>query len=353
MKKTFLLLCFVLAGSLPLAALNGHAVAEQAKQFEVKAVNRVPSWAADTKGRLFTVAWVSDLHVGEDNNTALCEAALTCIRNEVKPVAVFITGDNYAVPPSLTAGATRGLQRHNALKDFLQKGLGDQIPALVIPGDNFYHDFEKVFGADKFTAELGGFKFIFGTVDRAGKRDGCAVFEMDTLQWIRREIVTNPRTPIIYLQHEPVLPACFLDAIKLQKIFDDSPQVVGVLGGHLHLDLECRQRHWTQWIAPSVGRSHRPAFKVLEFYPDRIIALSYEWDAATKKFRQALKFQRIAIPPSLREGLRPTRRLRPQDIHSRPPHARVIDTELDKRQEELDNMIRQSMIAFGLKLFLK
>ena len=352
MKKTLALL-LLLFTALPLAALNGHALAEQAKQFEVKAVTRIPSWAADTKGRLFTIAWLSDMHVGQDNNTAQCEAALDCIREEIKPAAVFITGDNYAIPPKGTNGATRGIQRHNALKILLLKGLRDRIPALVIPGDNFFQDYDKVFGADKFTAEIGGFKFIFGTVDRAGKHDGCAVFERDTLQWIRREIVTSPRSPVIYLQHEPVLPACFLDAVKLQKLFDESPQVVGVLGGHLHLDLEVRQRQWTQWMAPSVGYSHRPGFKVLEFYPDRIIALSYEWDAAAKKFRQALKFQRIVIPPELREGLHPAVTLRPQDVRRRPVHPRVFDAELDKRQEELDNMIKQGMVVFGLKYFLK
>lgn len=352
MKKTLLLL-LLLASSLPLMALNGHALTEQAKQFEVKAVDRIPSWAADTKGRLFTIAWVSDLHVGEDNNTAMCEAAMDCIREVIKPVAVFITGDNYAVPPKGTNGTTRGIQRHNALKIFLLKGLRDRIPALVIPGDNFFHDYEKVFGADKFTAEIGGFKFIFGTVDRAGKHDGCAVFETDTLQWIHREIVKSPRAPVIYLQHEPILPGCFLDAVKLQKLFDESPQVIGVLSGHLHLDLEVKHRHWTQWMAPSVGRSHRPGFKVLEFYPDRIIALSYEWDAGAKKFRQALKFQRIQIPPELRTGLRPATQLKPQDVQKRPVRARVFDAELDKRQEELDNIIKQGMIVFGLKYFLK
>ncbi len=352
MKKTLILLLLFLA-ALPLAAINAHALAEQAKQFEVKPVDRVPSWATDTKGRLFTIAWISDLHVGEANNTAMCEAALDCVREEIKPVAVFITGDNYASPPKGTNGATRGIQRHNALKVFLLKGLRDRIPALVIPGDNFFQDYDKVFGADKFTVELGGFKFIFGTVDRAGKHDGCAVFEHDTFQWIHREILTSPRSPVIYLQHEPVLPACFLDAVKLQKLFDESPQVVGVLGGHLHLDLELTQRHWVQWCAPSVGRSHRPGFKVLEFYSDRIIALSYEWDATAEKFRQAFKYQRIVIPPQLRNGLRPAATLRPQDVRKRPVHPRVYDAELDKREDELDNMIKQSMIIFGLKYFLK
>ncbi len=351
MKKTLALLLLFLAAS-PLAAINARALAEQAKQFEVKPVTRIPSWATDTKGRLFTVAWLSDLHVGQNNNMAQCEAALACIREEIKPAAVFITGDNYAVPPKGAPGATRGLQRHNALKEFLQNGLQDKFPVLVIPGDNFFQDFDKVFGADKFTAEMGGFKFIFGTVDIAGKIDGCAVFEHNTLQWIRREIVTSPRSPVIYIQHEPVLPGCFLDAVKLQKLFDESPQVVGVLGGHLHLDLELKQTHWTQWIAPSVGHSHRPGFKVLEFYSDRIIALSYEWDAAAGKYRQAFKFQRIAIPPQLRGALRPCKQLRPQDVRKQPVHPRVLDTELDKRQEELDNMIRQSMVIFGVKYFL-
>ena len=342
---------FIFSATMMLCAMDEITAKyfELAKQFEVREMTTPPKWALRKEPPLFQIAWLTDQHITDVDSTKISHDALVYIRDVVQPAAVVITGDNIGTYPRGFKDATPTLQRQRDFREMLKKSLGE-MPCWVIPGDNWPKDFEKVFGATHYSFDFGGFHFIFNTVDVTGQSNGCSRFGEATWKWLQTDLAAHPDQPIIYLQHEPCLPPSFLDAPKLSELFGKTPQLLLALAGHLHLDLEFRSQHWTQWVGPSVGRSHRPGFKVLSFYPNQIVATSIEWDSANRHFRPVNKFQRVKIPEALRGGLH-----RPEPGETRSGYSELppAPMENDPRLDELARTVMENVKAFGMRLALQ
>ena len=332
-------LCLTLAGQ----QLNTGELAALARKFEPVATATAPAWSRRQDAPLFQAAWLSDLHITDEGSLALCTAALRTIGSRLKPQAVFITGDNCGIA-ARPADNGNGTARYRFLKQLLDKELND-IPVHIIPGDNWPQGFSAVYGAQRRAFSMHGYRFIFLTPDEHGYTDGCGIFTRPVWKWLDDELAAARDVPALLVTHYPVLPASFLDAPKLrQKLKGTS--VVGVLSGHLHLDLNaaldgvCRQ-----WMAPAVGRSHRPAFKLLSFYRDAVIAAAYEWNESEKEFVQVNKFLRIQLPANLQiEGNGKT--LPPSEM----PAAELRrNKSLDSRIHEVNANVQNSMLEFGVQ----
>ena len=354
MRIVYIILTLLVAGAIAQAVDdNQQLYYEFAKQFEVQERATPPKWATRARPPLFRVAWLTDQHVTDPASTKMTNDALVYIRDVLKADAVFITGDNIGTNPKPFKDATPTLQRQRDFQAMLKKRLGD-LPCWVIPGDNWPKDFDKVFGASHYSFDFGGFHFIFNTVDVTGQQNGCSRFSEATWKWLRDDLAAHPDQPVIYLQHEPCLPPSFLDAPQLAKLLHQTPQLVLALAGHLHLDLEFAADHWKQWIGPSVGRSHRPAFKLLSFYPDQIVATSVEWDNSSRAFRPVNKFQRVKIPESLRNGLHaPANGTGASGYAGLPPAPRERDPQLDTMASTVMENVRAFGVRFALNRLLK
>ncbi len=314
---------------------------ELAKRYEVKLQDPAPVWALRRDRPLFQLAWLSDTHVENAATRDALRDILRQIRAEICPVAVLVTGDNWGWGKEPVA-------RQKAFQDFLQQTLGEELPAIVLPGDNWPQGFHQVFGASKFAFTLGGFRFVAAAADSAGKANGCSLHDPETLLWLQKELETAGHRPVIYLQHEPVEPPSTLDAPKISALLDAMPQAFLALGGHFHLNLEFVHGHWRQWVAPSTGRSHRPAFKVLSFYPDCVIAQDWE-QTPEGPYQPVSKFLRAEIPEAYREGLHFVRSFQPRDYASLPPAPLRQDSSLDAQSPELTRTLMQFALRYALR----
>ncbi|MGN0866162.1 MAG: metallophosphoesterase family protein [Oligosphaeraceae bacterium] len=340
-------LCLLLATALllPLSAQElGEArqgFFEMAKRYEVKLQDPAPAWALRRDRPLFQLAWLSDTHVENATIRDELQGILRQILAEIRPVAILFTGDNWGW------GKTP-LQRQRAFQNFLQQTLGDQIPAVVLPGDNWPQDFHQVFGPSKFAFTLGGVRFVAAAADVSGKSNGCSLHDPETLQWLQKELESAGNRPVIYLQHEPVEPPSTLDAPKISALLDAAPQVFLALGGHFHLNLEFVHGHWRQWVAPSTGRSHRPAFKVLSFYSDCVIAQDWE-QTPEGPYKPVSKFLRAEVPEGCREGLHSVATFGQKDFSALPPAPHRNDPSLDAQAPELTRTLMQFALRYALR----
>ncbi len=320
-------------------------------------MDQKPDWAETDSEPLFTVAWLSDLHVTDEASEKLVRAACRQVSEELKPELTFITGDNCGLPERLLPPAPEkslGWRRHLWLLEFLQTSLAGKY--VIIPGDNWPWDFEKVFGPDKRSFTLAGFHFIFVTPDhQASSKEGCLTFADDTLAWLEEQITQNQGKPTLLLMHEPILPPAFLDAPKIRSLVDANQQIIGVLGGHLHLDLEFTSKHWKQWCCPAIGRSHNPAFKRISFHRQKILLTSYEWNQEKETFALASKWQQIVVPENLQENLpkqAPENGFAIESLQVMPARARQNNPRLAERFGELSalNMSFVMETVFGTML---
>ncbi len=343
MKSRCLLLALATA-LLPLAAQElGEArqgFFEMAKRYEVKYQDPAPPWALRRDRPLFQLAWLSDTHVENAAGRDSLQAILQQIRTEVCPMAVLFTGDNWG-------WGKDGVSRQRAFQDFLRQTLGDDLPAIVLPGDNWPQGFHQVFGSSKFAFTLGGFRFVAAAADAAGKSNGCSLHDPETLQWLQKELKAAGTRPVIYLQHEPVEPPSTLDAPQISALLSQTPQVFLALGGHFHLNLEFLHGHWRQWVAPSTGRSHRPAFKVLRFYSDCVIAQDWE-QTPEGPYQPVSKFLRAEIPEPYQDGLRLVTSFQQEELSTLPPAPLREDSTLDAQSPELTRRLMQFALRYAL-----
>ncbi len=327
---------------------------QAARQFEIRPMEQKPAWAETETTPLFTVAWLSDLHIADDESENLVRAACRLVREELKPDLTFITGDNCGLPEKYLKEhpeKSLDLRRQLWLKNFLDKELPCKY--VLIPGDNWPWEFDQVFGVEKRSFTWAGFHFIFLTPDyQAVGKEGCLTFAEDTLTWFREQINANREKPTFLLMHEPIWPPCFLDAPKIRSMVDANEQILGVLGGHLHLDLEFSSKHWKQWCCPAIGRSHRPAFKLLHFYRKQVLMTSYEWQAENRTFAQAPKWQKIEVPEIWQKNLPsegPEKGFVMENLQEMAPRPRQKNPQLAERFVELSSLNMSFMLeaTFG------
>jgi hypothetical protein len=287
---------------------------------------------------LLTFAWLSDLHL-DVSRAGFIARALRYVRESVRPDFALFTGDDNAIPapdnPARPEPEPVRRQRHFAA--FLGEHL--RLPAVVIPGDNWPHGFETVFGAVPYSFDAGGLHFLMLAPDRSwhGKgMEGLSVFNAGTWDWIRRDLEASRGRPTLVAIHEPVHPPTFLDAAPLRDLIDRSPHVVAVLQGHLHADLDFRPGGRAWLVAPALGPSPRPAFKRVRVHREGIELDTVEYRKAEDRFVVRDGRQWVAIPEALRAALaRPEGGFVPLHRDAAPLHAHEDDPGLAARQGEL------------------
>ena len=323
---------------------------EIAKRYEVAEQHPAPAWTHRKDKPLFRIAWLSDMHITTPEGMERHKKLLTQIRKDLKPVAVFFTGDSWGI------GADDA-ERSKTFRQFLDLCLGKKgekgyVKAVAIPGDNWPSGFETAFASRQVAFTLGGFRFIAFAPDRGGKKNGCTLHSQDSLRWLEDELnyAAISDQPVIYIQHEPLLPPSTLDAPKIAMMLDKAPQVFLALGGHLHLDLEFTNGHWRQWVCPSSGHSHRPGFKLLSFYPDCVIAQAWEEDPKEKgEFRAVSKYLRAPIPLQCRGDLFSVKTYDPEDVSRRAHLPYLEDPDLDA---EVD-LVTNAMVDYALRYVIQ
>ena len=356
MKKTFArTLAFSMLAGLCLCAQDspvapsssgtyGRAL-KLAKPYEIAPMPR-PEWA-DHKGEpLFRMCWLSDLHVSEGAPLEMVTKACNTVRDTLKPDFVLITGDNntnyVGDIPAEAAKAPRLYQQQLWLKGFLDKELAR--PYEILPGDNDPEYFNDVFGSFHRVFDYGGFHFLLTGTDSGGSQEGCSIFSEKTFKWMTDDLKANKSKPTFFVMHETIWPPFFIDGNKTATMVSDSPNVLAVLSGHMHLDLDFDRGSWRQLVAPAIGRSHRPAFKHLRFYNDVVIIESYEWGNGT--FKQAQKWQKIDIPRKFRKNLHAARAK--ENASELPPSPKKLDNKLNERANELSNGLMGFVLSFGI-----
>lgn len=319
---------------------------EIAKRYEVAEQRPVPGWALRKDKPLFQIAWLSDMHITSPEKREYHRALLQQIREDLKPVAVLFSGDNWGM------GAD-GAERSRGFRQFLDQCLGteggqDRVEAIAIPGDNW--PLETAFASRQFAFTLGGFRFVAFAPDRGGKANGCTLHAQESLQWLEEELerAGTAGQPVIYIQHEPLLPPATLDAPEISMMLDKSPQAFLALGGHFHLDLEFTKGHWRQWICPSSGHSHRPGFRLLSFYPDCVVSQAWEESAAPEdkgRYRPVPKYLRAPIPVRFRSGLHAVESCDAVDVSRREGNPYREDPDLDAEVEQVTG----AMVDYALR----
>ena len=323
---------------------------EIAKRYEVAEQHPAPVWTHRKDKPLFRMAWLSDMHITTPEGMERHKKLLTKIRKELKPVAVIFSGDNWGI-------GLDGVERSRTFRQFLDLCLGKKdekgfVKAIVIPGDNWASGFETAFASRQVAFTLGGFRFIAFAPDRGGKKNGCTLHSRESLQWLEDELsyAAISDQPVIYIQHEPLLPPSTLDAPKISMMLDKAPQAFLALGGHLHLDLEFTKGHWRQWVCPSSGKSHRPGFKLLSFYPDCVIAQAWEEDPEEPgEFRAVSKYLRAPIPLQCRSDLSSVKTYDPEDVSRRAHISYQEDPDLDA---EVD-LVTNAMVDYALRYVIQ
>ena len=142
-----------------------QSLAKAAKKFEIAPMSQ-PSWAKKAGKPLFKVAWISDMHLRDEESVKASKTAFNMIRDELKANLTLITGDNCDYYKDLSEEENKmsvGVKRHLWLKRFIEKELAR--PYTIIPGDNWPWDFEKVFGPQKYSFDFGGFHFLMTATD--------------------------------------------------------------------------------------------------------------------------------------------------------------------------------------------
>lgn len=334
---------------------NRAMLESMAKSLEVKAQAKEPSWARRQDTPVLTVAWLTDTHIGVSKGALeRTRVLLNQLRDELRPDLTLMTGDNNAQSAGLPAayGNLPASQRnHLWLKQFLDTELAR--PYAVIPGDNWPWDFEQVFGSPTRSFSCRGFHFLLTATDaKAIGNDACAVLFDDTKRWLRKDLARHASQPCLVVMHETVFPPLFLDADWLANLVASTPQALALLSGHLHYDLDITRNGCRNILAPAVGPSTPPAFKLLRCYPDLIVILTYEWDGA--QFRQARKWQRLAIPENLRAAVIAAagRPAVPEDLRTMPVRPKQRDQELLKRAPEIDQRLMTFFLQFGASKLL-
>ncbi|MGI5924605.1 MAG: metallophosphoesterase [Lentisphaerae bacterium] len=324
---------------------------EMARQFEIPVMAQ-PDWAQRQTPPRFRMAWITDLHITNVTSRTLVTAACHAIRDDIKPNFTIVTGDNAGHFWDLSEAEKKepvGVRRHRWLKRFLDSELAG--PYCIVPGDNWPWDFEKVFGATHYSFDFGGWHFHFTSTDnQASGAEGCVTFSPVSWEWMESDLASAAAKPTLFINHEPLWPPSFLDAMPTMQMISRNPHVLAVLGGHLHLDLEFQRDGWRQFVAPAVGRSHRPGFKVFNFHPDAVIIESYEWQENEQAFLPAAKWQQLPVPEKYREALAgpPITGFNPENRRQMAPRPKNVDKALGERSHELSVNMMTFIMSFGV-----
>lgn len=267
-----------------------------------------PASTGPSRQPLWTFAWLSDMHIGTARPEFIAKALKSI--DALKPHFLLITGDNNfleAAPANPDRPESLGLRRQRFLKVFLHEHL--KTPYVLIPGNNWPEEFDKVFGPKQYSFDCGGLHFTILDADRAYRGpkganiEGFTAFNKSTWDWTRQDLQRSRRQPVVVALHEPIYPITFLDARPLRELLDRYPNVFLVLQGHLHVDLEFHRNGKTYLVAPALGKTSAPAMKLVNVYPEGLSVRTIRFNKTSDRFEIADREQEVAIPESLRRQL--------------------------------------------------
>lgn len=213
---------------------------------------------------------LSDLHIGGNENgldpIPRLEAVLEAVRSlPNRPDAVLVSGD-------LTDdGAAGGYQVAREMLARLE------VPLHVIPGN---HDdrrqLREAFGLPgggdepvNYSARVGELRLIAFDSIVPGQDPGD--FPSEQLRWLDQALAAEPEAPTLLALHHPPLSTGIAewDAINLSAsqrralgdVIADHPQLLGIVGGHLHRVAASTLAGRPVFAAPSTYWQVRPDFE--------------------------------------------------------------------------------------------
>lgn len=196
----------------------------------------------------FNFIHLSDPHIPKNKEDTIngispyekLEKTINSITNlEYKPKFAIITGD-------LSQQGT--IQGYKLLKQYIKKLEKENIPTLLTLGNNDNRsNFREIFntphenGPHYYSSCFEGVRLLVLDSSIPGKRTGY--FMGDQLDWLRRQLESNPRKPTIIAFHHPIHQS-FLHLLdnrnydpnqrtRFYKIINGH-NVLAILNGHLH-----------------------------------------------------------------------------------------------------------------------
>jgi hypothetical protein len=330
--------------SLPPSVVSGAT--KLAGLFGPKLYAQPPKWAKTGQKPLFEFTWASDLHL-DDSRRGLLARAMRFIDAELRPDFMLMSGDNNALAapsgdPAAKGPESLGVRRQRFLKSWLAEHL--KAPCAVIPGDNWPEDHDRVFGPSQYSFDYGGLHFLLTAPDRTyhGQgAEGLSVFDQRTWDWMCRDLEKGRSRPTVLVLHEPVFPPTFLDAPRLRRLVQQNPQVIAVLQGHLHVDMELEAGGRKYLVAPALGPGVPPALKHVLVYRDALIVRTAEYQKVADRFALVGKWQKIDVPKAFQDSLATPRgeRFMNTRYDSVPAHPHCDAPELAARTGELAVMV--------------
>jgi outer membrane protein assembly factor BamB len=192
------------------------------------------AWAAiaaaapSAGGAPLRFAWLSDTHVGSDRGAADLQASVADINKQKGLAFVLVTGDITEM----------GLYANfRAAKDILD---GLRVPYHIIPGnhdtkwsDSGGSDLTRLWGAERFVFESGGFRFI-GMHQGPVMKMGDGHFAPQDVRWLDG-LLAEPGAaakPTVFVTHYPLDESIANWYVVLERL--KTVPTVAVLVGHGH-----------------------------------------------------------------------------------------------------------------------
>jgi outer membrane protein assembly factor BamB len=175
-------------------------------------------------------AWLSDTHIGSDRGAADLRASVADINALQGLSFVLVTGD-------ITEMGT--YDNLSLAKEILD---GLRVPYHIIPGNHDTKwsgsggsDFARLWGADRFAFENGGFRFI-GLSQGPVLRMGDGNWAPQDVRWLEGLLAEKGAAakPTIFVSHYPLDPGIANWYVVLDKL--KTVPTVAVLVGHGHKD---------------------------------------------------------------------------------------------------------------------
>jgi len=181
-------------------------------------------------------AWVSDTHIGSDRGEADLRASVADINTLPGLAFVLVTGD------ITDMGSYENFRLAKEILD------GIAVPYSIIPGNHDTKwsgsggsDFARLWGADRFAFEAGGFRFI-GLSQGPVLRMGDANWAPQDVRWLEGLLKGRGAAdkPVIFVSHYPLDASISNWYVVLDRL--KTVPTAAVLAGHGHankaLDLE-------------------------------------------------------------------------------------------------------------------
>ena len=272
---------------------------ELAKKFAPPRTDTPPPWARRDDPPLATFAILADSHYHDGGAPAWTRPtparllkAVRFLNGQIRPQLVLLLGDIIAVEEQP--------QQLRNVKKLLDEHL--KCPCLAVAGNHDGPGYEKVFGPSNYSVVRHGIRFIGLGITYLHWDSGWGRY--DRLEWLAAELAAHRDQPTLILTHNPLYLPSFANTAAVRRLVEAQPQVLAVLSGHMHVDIE------VPLAKPHLGMPmliRKPyAFKVARLHPDRILLTTYEEQAGA--YRQAPIFQKLDIPEPLRLKPRPAAR---------------------------------------------